>query len=60
MTDIDPVALAPGRPCPSGALSFDKRIKTNTGPDNIDVAEDGALWIGGHTKVFDFLAHAED
>ena len=44
----------------SGALSLDKRIKTNTGPDNIDVAEDGALWIGGHTKVFDFLAHAED
>ena len=44
----------------SGALSLVKRLKTNTGPDNIDVAEDGALWIGGHTKVFEFLAHAED
>lgn len=44
----------------SGALTKNKTIKVNTGPDNIEVAQDGALWIGGHSKVFDFLAHAED
>lgn len=41
-------------------LTLVRTIATDTGPDNIDVAEDGALWIGGHTKVFEFLAHAED
>lgn len=44
----------------TGELTRTKTIATNTGPDNIDVADDGALWIGGHTKVFEFLAHAED
>lgn len=41
-------------------LTLAKRLKVNTGPDNIEVARDGALWTGGHTKVFEFLAHAED
>ncbi len=44
----------------TGALAHAATMPTRTGPDNIDVAADGALWIGGHTKVFDFLAHAED
>ncbi|NWG91762.1 MAG: SMP-30/gluconolactonase/LRE family protein [Parvularculaceae bacterium] len=44
----------------TGALTKKKSIKVNTGPDNIEVAADGALWIGGHSKVFDFLKHAED
>lgn len=41
-------------------LTLAKRLKVNTGPDNIEVSRDGALWTGGHTKVFEFLAHAED
>ncbi len=44
----------------TGALRKLRSLKTSTGPDNIDVAEDGALWIGGHTKVFEFLKHAKD
>lgn len=44
----------------TGALTFDWRFHAGTGPDNIEIAPDGALWIGGHTKVFDFLKHAED
>lgn len=44
----------------TNALSFVKRIKVNTAPDNIEVAKDGALWTGGHSKIFEFLAHAED
>jgi arylesterase/paraoxonase len=29
-------------------------------PDNIEVAEDGSLWVGAHPKVFDLLAHGKD
>ena len=48
------------RSAETGALSLIRRYPVNTGPDNIEVASDGALWIGGHTRVFDFLKHAED
>lgn len=44
----------------TGALTKKKSIRVNTGPDNVEVAADGALWIGGHSKVFDFLKHVED
>ncbi len=44
----------------TGSLTLLKRYPVNTGPDNIEIASDGALWIGGHTKVFDFVKHAED
>lgn len=44
----------------TGALSLLRRYPVNTGPDNIEVASDGALWVGGHSKVFDFLKHARD
>lgn len=48
------------RDAASGALKKRKTIRVNTGPDNIEVAADGALWIGGHSKVFDFLKHVKD
>jgi len=44
----------------TGALTQTKTIPVDTGPDNIEMAEDGALWIGAHPRVFDFLAHAGD
>jgi arylesterase/paraoxonase len=44
----------------SGALAFKRRLKVNTNPDNIDVAKDGALFIGGHPKVLEFLKHVDD
>jgi arylesterase/paraoxonase len=44
----------------TGALSLLRRYPVNTGPDNIEVSPDGALWIGGHSKVFDFVKHVDD
>lgn len=44
----------------TGALKRQKMIKVNTGADNIEIANDGALWVGAHPKVFDFLKHARD
>lgn len=44
----------------TGALTKTKTIRLNTAPDNIDVAPDGSLFIGGHPKIFDFIGHAED
>ncbi|MHA7872115.1 MAG: strictosidine synthase family protein [Hyphococcus sp.] len=49
-----------GRNPATGDLKKQRSIRVNTGPDNIEIAADGGLWIAGHTKVFDFLAHAED
>ena len=44
----------------TGALTERDSISVDTGPDNIEVAADGALWVAGHPKVFDFLKHVED
>lgn len=44
----------------TGGLSLLRRYPVNTGPDNIEVAPDGALYVAGHPKVFDFLKHADD
>ncbi len=49
-----------GRDPETGALAKRKSIAVKTGPDNIEVGADGALWIAGHSKVFDFLKHVED
>ena len=44
----------------SGALTRSKSIRLATAPDNIEVAGDGALWTAGHSKIFEFLAHADN
>lgn len=44
----------------SGALTPVRYFKVNFGPDNIEISQDGGLWIAGHDKVFDFLKHAGD
>lgn len=43
-----------------GVLKKIKSMTVPTGPDNIDVDRDGMIWTAGHTKVFDFMAHAKD
>ena len=35
----------------SGALALRERIPVGSGADNIEVDEDGALWIGAHPKI---------
>ena len=44
----------------TGALTKKKTLHVDTAPDNIEIAADGALWIGGHSKIFDFLKHVKD
>lgn len=44
----------------SDALSLRDTIALPGGPDNIEVAADGALWIGAHPKLLRIAAHAQD
>lgn len=48
------------RDAKTGALAPVKYVKVNFGPDNIEISQDGGLWIAGHDKVFAFLKHARD
>lgn len=48
------------RDAETGEITRQRNYKVNTSPDNIEVAGDGALWTGGHSKIFDFLKHAEN
>ncbi len=44
----------------SGEITRRSAIKVPTGPDNVEVDAEGILWTAGHSRVFDFLAHAKD
>ncbi len=44
----------------NGSLSNRRDFDLGTGVDNIEVDSDGALWIGSHPRLFDFLAFAKD
>jgi arylesterase/paraoxonase len=44
----------------SGALREESSLDLPSGPDNIDVAPNGTLWVAGHPKMFDLLAYADD
>ena len=37
----------------SGALTFKRSVKVGTRLDNVNVAEDGALWVAGRAQYFD-------
>ncbi|MBU0934978.1 MAG: SMP-30/gluconolactonase/LRE family protein [Spirochaetes bacterium] len=43
----------------SGLLTAQKKIKLNSGADNIESGSDGSLYIACHPKLFTFLAHAQ-
>jgi arylesterase/paraoxonase len=40
-----------------GSLETLKQIPLGTSPDNIDVAEDGSLWIGAHSSILALVFH---
>ncbi len=40
-----------------GSVETLKKIPLNTSPDNIDVAENGSLWIGAHSNLFALILH---
>lgn len=44
----------------NGELSLINKQSLGSGLDNIDVDQDGNLWIGSHPKMFSFVAHATD
>ncbi len=44
----------------SGALTLVDEIVLGTGVDNIDVDEEGVLWIGAHPKLLTFSKHAKN
>jgi arylesterase/paraoxonase len=44
----------------SGALRRRETIPVHTFLDNIELDENGVLWIAAHPKVFDLLAHGAD
>ena len=44
----------------SGSLKWEREIKLNTGPDNIEVDAHGRLWIGCHPKLLTFVKYAKD
>ena len=42
---------------PDGSVETIDNIELGTAPDNIDIAEDGSLWIGGHSNVIALAMH---
>jgi len=44
----------------SNQLTHLKDIPLNTAPDNIDIDQDGQLWIGGHFSLFKYVAYKKD
>lgn len=44
----------------TGELSRVRNIAVNTAPDNIEIDADGNLWTAGHSRVLEFIAHAQD
>lgn len=41
----------------NGAVTDLARIGVPTSPDNIDIAEDGSLWVTGHANTFKLIQH---
>ncbi len=44
----------------TGALSLKGEIPLGTGGDNIEVDQEGNLWIGAHPKLLTFVKYAKD
>jgi arylesterase/paraoxonase len=43
-----------------GSLFHESTIDVDTGADNIDIDEDGNLWVAAHPKLLDFVNHVKD
>ncbi len=44
----------------TGLLEHIHTLFLGVGPDNLDVDSEGAIWIGAHPRLLDFVAHVED
>lgn len=45
---------------PTGLLTAESYMRFDTGPDNLTQAADGSIWMVGHPRLLDFMAHARD
>ncbi|MBL8920523.1 MAG: SMP-30/gluconolactonase/LRE family protein [Myxococcaceae bacterium] len=52
--------LAYGRDVATGALTLRAQHREPAGLDNLSFDATGALWVGAHPKLLDFLGHARD
>jgi arylesterase / paraoxonase len=43
-----------------GTLTLSDEVDVNTGVDNIELDDAGALWLGCHPQLLKFVAHAKD
>ncbi len=41
-------------------LSFQEKVNTNSGVDNIELDEQGNIWMGSHPQLLKFAQHAKD
>lgn len=48
------------RDAASGALSLEEIVDLDTAPDNLNVDEDGVVWIAAHPKLLSFVGHVRD
>ncbi len=44
----------------SGKLTLKNSINMKTGLDNIEINQDGSLWIGAHPKLLTFVQHSKN
>ena len=44
----------------SGTLTWQRVIRLNTAPDNIEVDRQGRLWVGCHPKLLTFVKYSKD
>ncbi|MFZ0448821.1 MAG: SMP-30/gluconolactonase/LRE family protein [Desulfatiglandaceae bacterium] len=44
----------------TGSLHFRRAVELATGPDNIEVDEEGRLWVGAHPKLLTFVKYSKD
>ena len=40
-----------------GSVMTEQRLPIGTSPDNIDIAEDGSVWVGAHSSVLALVLH---
>ena len=52
--------LVYARDVSSGKLSFKEEIRLQSGADNIEIDEQGNLWVACHPKLLTFVKHAND
>jgi len=44
----------------TNALTLQEKLPLETGVDNIEIDQEGGLWIGAHPKLLTFMKHAQD